>query len=540
MILAGLQASEGRGECRLPWMDIGLAGLLLQAAWLGCHVDEARSAGIQTSQGDAMRRECCSLCGDANVCECDAACEGRRSDVGAKPEGEPWWGLEALDGRLPLQTAECGEACSTLVWRGEARGDGLGSSVAAGPDLDGDGLGDIVVGAPMAGCGEALLCGRVYAVSGASGHSIWTLGGRRERRWLGSVVAVGPDVNGDDIGDVVLGCPVAGDSRGYPTEIVYLVSGATGEVVRHWTGERAFEGFGESVSVVADVDGDGLGEVAVGAPRGSSPGHAGVGRVVLFSGATGDVLDEWHGEARYLLPDEEGGGVLGERLQLGWNVSGRYDVTCDGVGDLLVGGLVWVGVGLEAHSVAVVLSGASRDVAYALWGTGWADRFGLTGALGPDVNGDDCSDVVVGGRSLDEPAPTTRGDVLAFAGIDGTLLWRFDTPPHAGDSMNVVDLGPDADGDGLGDVVVGAATARPEGMEEAGSAWLVSGATGAAVAEWSGGEAHALFGQRVSLGADSDGDGRADVVIGAPGVADWTGEVWLCRSSGWTTQEDAR
>jgi len=116
------------------------------------------------------------------------------------------------------------------------------------------------------------------------------------RGGFGGVVAAAGDLDGDGKGDVAVAAPGTEDqTRTIPGEL-YVYSGATGKELRHWSGSQPGELFGRMVVAAGDLDGDGVEDLAIGAPwhrRGSSDR---VGRVELRSGRTGKVLYEFFGD----------------------------------------------------------------------------------------------------------------------------------------------------------------------------------------------------------------------------------------------------
>src|SRR6056297_2404946 len=193
----------------------------------------------------------------------------------------------------------------------------FGDAVASLRDVDGDGAGDVLIGAP----GEIVddtNSGRAYVVSGATGEVVQALVSPRPTTpggaFGGSVSAV-PDADGDGTDDFAVGAAnedVGAENAGR----AYLFSGATGELLQTLESPvPPINGrFGTSVSGVADVDGDGRGDVVVGAPGESDTS----GRIYIFSGATGDLL------RTVLSPNPEFNGLFG------FVVAGMNDVNGDG------------------------------------------------------------------------------------------------------------------------------------------------------------------------------------------------------------------
>ena len=161
-----------------------------------------------------------------------------------------------------------------LAVDGEQPGDRFGWSLAALPDVDGDGLPDLLVGAPYAGHHAR---GRAYVVSTAGGTVLKILQGQGQAERYGTALGAVGDRDGDGVADLAIGAPGHAQSRGR----VDLVSGATGAVLGSATGSTLHEQFGHEVQPLPDLDGDGLGELGVGAVR--WPSGLGYGRLTVFS-----------------------------------------------------------------------------------------------------------------------------------------------------------------------------------------------------------------------------------------------------------------
>jgi hypothetical protein len=148
----------------------------------------------------------------------------------------------------------------------------FGEAVGDAGDVDGDGKADLVVGAPLGGTGEA---GLARVLSSAGGATLLTFTGNPGDH-LGSAVHGAGDMDGDDVPDVLIGSPdssVGGPGSGRAV----VFSCADGSALVTLDGKSSGERLGRSVAGGADLDGDGLPEVAAGAPKSAStPGMASV------------------------------------------------------------------------------------------------------------------------------------------------------------------------------------------------------------------------------------------------------------------------
>jgi hypothetical protein len=175
-------------------------------------------------------------------------------------------------------------------WRGDHPGDLFGAAVCVVGDIDGDGCADFAIGAPNRGI--------VRLVSGRDGSTLHTLDDlqdsadhqRSEVRDFGSHIAAGADVDGDGVPDIAVAEHVLDGT-------VLVFSGKTGKQLRRLStgldliGPNESHGayVGWSIVFAPDLDGDGCAEILVG-DSGYSPSALDQGAVVAYSGKTGKML----------------------------------------------------------------------------------------------------------------------------------------------------------------------------------------------------------------------------------------------------------
>ncbi len=138
----------------------------------------------------------------------------------------------------------------------------FGRSVDFVQDVNGDGSVDILIGAPAEGSWQAGAPGKVSVRSGRDGSLLYSIVGESVGEFFGASVTNAGDVDGDGRGDFVVGAPRFNEYRG----IARLYSGATGTKLCEITGDRTQMQFGHAVSGGADVNGDGRPDFVVGGP----------------------------------------------------------------------------------------------------------------------------------------------------------------------------------------------------------------------------------------------------------------------------------
>jgi hypothetical protein len=340
-------------------------------------------------------------------------------------------------GHTDVRSARTGEIIySYLGLPGELHG----YAMADPGDVNGDGLHDIVVGAPGAAlrCGINPQPGRVYVYSGADGSTLRTLTGQAPGDQYGAAVAAAGDVNRDGRADLLVGAPCY-DGIGADSGKAYVVSGRSGRPIRTYSGAQAGDHFGIGIAPAGLVDRDHDIDHIVGA---SDAGPGGRGLAYVFSGLTG----------RQLLALDGGP----DTVDAGWFfVAGLGDVNGDKRGDLYVGDFNG-GPGGDGRGLAFVFSGKTGRILHRFEGAAAGDGAG-PGRYAGDVDGDGRTDVAVGSYLSSAGAPFA-GLVTVYSGSTGAVLRSY-VSTVAGENLgfDAVGLG-DVNGDGVVDLGLSAAS----------------------------------------------------------------------------------
>ena len=308
-----------------------------------------------------------------------------------------------------------------LLLGGPSGSAAFGSDVSIAPDLDGDGLSDVLVGDTFADAPSATDAGRVVVASSADGSVLFTKAGGFPNEQLGYRVAFLGDVSGDGIPDFAAatralgfatepsihvhsgvqgaelyvlrgpefkagdlagvgditgdGCAdfLTGDGGWGSSGVARLRSGKTGAIVREHHGEQPSMWMGTSVAGVGDLDLDGTPDYAVGAHDYTSLDGSSVGAVYAFSGTDGSQL--WRSDG------------IGSSDNFGWKLDGGQDVDLDGVPDVATASL----------KRGDVISGATGERIFSHTGLFFGLSVALDVGLLPDRNGDGTAELLLSG-----------------------------------------------------------------------------------------------------------------------------------------------
>lgn len=391
-------------------------------------------------------------------------------------------------------TLAMGDSLTQIIIDGINAGDHAGASVGGIADLNGDGRGEILIGAPGMENGALTDAGAVFVLFGratAGGIDLndpftangggYVIKGEAAGDAAGSNVLSIADLNGDGKMDVVVGAP-GNDAGATDAGAVYVVWGKSSASAVNLSSVAAGTGgfkiigadngdaVGSSIGTVSDMNGDGKAEILIGVPEGGSGGSKSGMAYVVFGKSTGTAVD-----LNAIAAGTGGFAIVGMTDdKVGATITGLGDVNGDGRGDFLLGA-------------------PNADHAYVVFGK----------ADGATV---DLTNVAAG-----------IGGFEIIAELPGDL-----------DRMSVAG-GADLNHDGIKDFVIGAAN-NSEGGSDAGAVYVVWGGGHSAVdlglvAQSIGGAkivgaAGSLTGATVSVTGDLNGDGTSDLMIGAPGVGE--------------------
>ena len=394
------------------------------------------------------------------------------------------------------------------------------------------------------------------------------LAGAAPNDQISRAVSSAGDVNGDGIDDVLIGAYQADPSGRSAAGETYLVFGCTNgfpaliSLTNTWlngtngvlmAGAAASDNSGYSVSSAGDVNGDGLDDLMVGAYLADPSGLSSAGETYLVYGRTNGfpalitLTNTWLNGTNGVILE---GGVGGCRS--GCSVSSAGDVNGDGLDDLLVGAYLADPFGFSNAGETYLLYGCSTGFSSSvILGSTWLNgtngvvfngakpmgQCGSSVSSAGDVNGDGLADMLISaynvgetylvyGRTNSFPAMTTLTNTW-LDGTNGIILAGATLAISCGYSVSSAG---DVNGDGLSDMLIGAYQANPSGLFSAGETYLVYGRTNGFPAlitltnTWLDGTNGIILegvkagdntGRAVSSAGDVNGDGLADILIGA-------------------------
>lgn len=348
-----------------------------------------------------------------------------------------------LNGRFSIQTLD-GDNGFTIT--GARNGDLFGHSVSGAGDVNGDGLGDIVVGAPGVASESGGESGEAYVVLGSpeprsavlfagdiDGADGFVIQAKGPRDGLGHVVAGGGDINGDGLDDIALGAPAAalsGIGNGNDG-LIFVVFGTTEHAAGRFDldtldGTNGFTAqsnittleLGNTLHIAGDLNGDGFDDLVTGDE--DAPGR----HTSIVDGTEIQAVVGSAGQSVVVFGDSDisrisgflfNGGLPYENS--GQSVGGAGDLNGDGFDDLVIGtsgGAVPFGNGyLHGYGQAYVIFGGTDAFAdgldlpeidgnngFLIAGIRLYDNTVSVSGIG-DVNGDGIDDLIMANANPD-------------------------------------------------------------------------------------------------------------------------------------------
>lgn len=418
-----------------------------------------------------------------------------------------------------------------VVINGVAAGHLAGYSVSYAGDVNGDGIDDVIIGAPSVTPGGRTEAGACYVVFGSdsplpnplelsslNGSNGFVIEGVAAFDKLGLSVSDTGDVNGDGLDDVIIGAFAAAVGPSGFAGKAYVIFGKNSQSNFNSTfdlttldgdngfvinGEASYNGTGLSVSTAGDINGDGFDDILVGAPYADTMGNGDTnnGRIYVILGNNTGFAAELN-VSNISGGDGTTGFVINGVSQddfAGAEVSNAGDVNNDGFDDIIIG---------------------VKDVDYF--------RFGVE-----DIG----SSYVVFGKD-DSLSPFTNPlELSALDGNNGFAILGVDSFDRAGKSVSAAG---DINGDGIADLLVGASGANPTNSTSTGAGYVVYGKNESFAPVFDlyyltanhgtvlrGESLNDLLGYSISQAGDLNADGVDDLIVGARGVDSFSGRSYV-------------
>ncbi len=401
----------------------------------------------------------------------------------------------------------------------------FGTSVASAGDVNGDGYSDVIVGAYQFEDGGNVNEGRAFVYHGsATGLSATPNNTPDDADQVGAnfgiSVASAGDLNGDGYSDVIVGAWAYDDGGNIDEGRAYVYFGsATGlSATPNSTpddADKASNWFATSVASAGDINGDGYSDVIIGAQGDNDCTSIGEGWAFIYHGSPDGLSVSSTWTAESNLAYSF----------YGVSVSSAGDVNGDGYSDVIIGAHQFSN-GEAAEGKAYVYHGSATGLSLTPNWTAESNQafayFGVTVSCAGDVNGDGYSDIIVAATAFDN-GETNEGRVFVYhgspTGLSASANWTAESnQASAGLGVGVRGAG-DVNGDGYADVIVGAPW-YDNGNNDEGRAFVYHGsATGLSLtANWTAesNQDYANMGFTVGSAGDVNGDGYSDVITGAP------------------------
>jgi len=415
----------------------------------------------------------------------------------------------------------------------------MGWSMAVVGDHDGDGVDDVLVGAPTSDSDQGWL--HLLSVDEGNGKPEDVTLGRvqgQPNSQLGWDLTAADDLNDDGLVEVIVGAPGTGEA--------FVISGsslAEGDVVAPTvalnTLSLAIASFGGDVSILGDLDSDGMSEIVIGT------GALSTTWVSIWDG--GELLESGADP----IVTIEGNGQGGESI-------GGADFDGDTIPDLVIAddtdstGRVAIFTALQISQIAASGGMAVFDDSPAILHAGEGVRGALHSGYLTDMDGDGYGELLFSAQDADAEDGTDGAGVVYI--IRGDHLSDYDELAEAGGDLAILadvvvsgqmeygamipsDRGSDFDGDGLSDLLV-SNLGDTDQAAMISKSYVLYGADISAGGSYTTDDAGSSFKSNstadwagyTGIGSDLDDDGDADLILGAPEAGVGAGSVFIYQS----------
>ncbi|MFY0642989.1 MAG: FG-GAP repeat protein [Bacteroidia bacterium] len=394
----------------------------------------------------------------------------------------------------------------------------FGYKVAPAGDVNGDGYSDVIIGSPEYDNGNSDEgAAFVYLGSPDSLNTIYSLLMQEDQDSSNYSIDLSSagDLNGDGYMDIAIGAFLYDNGQTDEGAVFVYYGSVNGPSVSYDVMLERNQGdayFGRSIASAGDLNSDGYSELAVGALKYNN-GQTDEGMVFIYDGSSTGISTT----PSLSLEANQAASWFGH------DVAGVGDVNSDGFDDFVVVAMQYDSGVNQEGALFGYLGSSSGISSTADWFYSGKQSSGLLAFVSPagDVNGDGFADFIVGapyynnGSSDEGVAMVFQGDTFGFDTGYSTLLEENVASAYFGYDVS---LAGDVDGDGYGDVIVGAYRYN-NGLADEGAAFVyyggTTGITTAGREKLVKAQGAAFLGCSVSGGGDINSDGYSDVIVGA-------------------------